>query len=160
MGELVITSPKFGTHTVLYDDVDERLIKSYLWRPVQTKGSRTFYATTHANGRNLRMHRVILGEYDPKNKLDHINGNGIDNRRSNLRRCDSQQNSMNSQIYKNNRLGLKGVSKMKYGYKATISINREPIYLGFFKTPEEAANAYDSKAIELFGEFARLNFPT
>jgi len=92
--------------------------------------------------------------------VDHINGNGLDNRKFNLRICTQQQNVQNSR----SKGKFKGAydSKEKNRKKRWISkigLNGKTIHIGHFKTEKEAARAYDKKAIELFGEFANLNFP-
>lgn len=105
------------------------------------------------------MHRIIMNLFDRNLFIDHINHNGLDNRKCNLRIVTNRQNHMNSRSFK-------GTSKYKgiYWHKATtkwcsrIMFMREIIYLGEFNNEEEAAKMYDKKAIELFGNFAKLNF--
>ncbi len=102
------------------------------------------------------MHRQIMNT--PKGKYtDHINGNTLDNTKNNLRICTQAENSRNSRS-KNN--GYKGVIKRTNhnSYMAQIELQGKVFYLGNYKTAELAAKAYDKKAIELFGEFAKLNF--
>lgn len=105
----------------------------------------------------IYMHREIL-----KNEkfIDHINGNGLDNRKENLRECSHKENIRNRNKQKNNTSGFKGVfwDKNKNVYKAQIKVNQKNIYLGSFTDKEEAAKIYDKAAIKYFGEFARLNF--
>jgi len=110
------------------------------------------------------IHRAVMGY--PKNMfVDHINGNPLDNRKENLRVCTPSENIQNCKPRRNSRSGYKGVWLSKDGLKikAYIAVpgtsGKETIRLGSFKTLEEAARAYDAKARELFGEFARLNFP-
>lgn len=115
------------------------------------------YATRAAG---VRMHRVILAA--PKGAhVDHINGDTLDNRRSNLRFCTDSQNQMN-------RRAVRGVSKFKgvvwqkrasgNGFwKATITKDGVVRYLGSFHTDLEAAAAYNSAALELYGAFAAIN---
>jgi len=117
--------------------------------------------------KTLLMHRLIM-DADENSFVDHIDGNGLNNKKENLRFATKSQNAQNK-IRKNNSTSkYKGVhyastekNNLKKPWKAYIQnphINKK-IHLGFFLTEEEAAKAYDKKALELFGEFARLNFP-
>lgn len=117
------------------------------------------------------MHRYILdlgcdNTYtDPV--IDHIDGNGLNNTKSNLRLCNRSQNAMNKKLKSNSKTGWRGVTrpktknyKLKKPWKAYIRPKGQSfITIGYYKTAEEAAKAYDEKAKELFGEFAKLNFP-
>ena len=93
--------------------------------------------------------------------VDHINGNPLDNRKSNLRICTNAENQRNRGVNKNNTSGYKGVcwAKQNKKWKARIKHNGKLIHLGYYKDKEEAARAYDKKAKELHGEYAYLNFP-
>lgn len=116
----------------------------------------TVYAHTTIDGRPTGLHRQITDA--PNGKLvDHWNGNGLDNRRPNLRVCSNQENSRNSRPV--NRRPLKGVSwKESQGkWRAYIRHNGIQIHIGSFSTALDAADAYDREAIKLFGEFAKLN---
>jgi len=154
-----LTQGKFA----IIDDEDWDLVKGYKW--YANKQGNTFYAITNIRKPDgtrtlLYMHRLLLdlkkGEY-----CDHINHNGLDNRRCNLRSVTKQQNQMNQQKNKNGSCEFKGVSYYKRDKKwlAQIKINGKRIFLGYFNTPLEGALAYDRKAKELFGEYANLNFP-
>lgn len=90
--------------------------------------------------------------------VDHKNGDGLDNRRRNLRLCTRSQNCRNRNININHKSGFKGVAINSNGsIIAQIKIKGEAIYLGSFKTKEKAARAYDKAALRLFGAFARTN---
>ena len=109
------------------------------------------------------LHRVILERLLSRPLLkgevvDHINMNKLDNRRENLRVATRSQNQENRGMPRNNKSGYKGVSWVKKDKKWTARIkhNKEAYSLGFFKTPEEAYQAYCDKARELHGEFANL----
>lgn len=105
------------------------------------------------------MHREILG-CAANEKVDHRNGNGLDNRRENLRRCTQSENLMNKRMGVNNTSGFKGVSATPRGrWRSYINVYGNRMHIGVFDTPEEAATAYDKKAKKYFKEFAVLNFP-
>lgn len=86
--------------------------------------------------------------------IDHINRDRTDNRLCNLRRATAAQNVINSKIRVDNTSGVKGVSRAKDRWMATITYKQEQIYIGTFSTVQEAAAARKKKAFELFGDFA------
>ncbi len=112
-----------------------------------------------------QSHRFYLSKGRTASGLvvDHINHNGLDNRKENLRICTVAENCRNSRPSKRkNKLSkYKGVSfdKKRKVYRVLIWHNKKQYFLGTFKNETEAAKAYDRKARELFGEFAYLNFP-
>ena len=125
-------------------------------------GGKTSYAQTsigfgRGNRKLLQLHRLIAGENGKP--VDHKNGCGLDNRKSNLRSCSNSENTRNQSLRKDNTTGYKGVSyrKQRGKYRACIEINSRHKHLGHFNCPTAAAIAYDKAAIEHFGEFARLN---
>lgn len=113
------------------------------------------------NGLNLQEHRVIwawfYGKW-PDHIIDHRDNNAENNRIKNLRECSHSQNTMNSKLRSDNASGYKGVSwcKMANKYVANINIGGVRSRLGYFESAEEAGKAYASAAINLHGEFARL----
>jgi hypothetical protein len=116
-----------------------------------------FYAATVINGKSVAMHRMLMSP--PRGMLvDHIDGNGLNNCRSNLRLCTRKQNRRNTRPqHKSSR--FLGVIRRGYRYLAKITHNGRTQHLGTFTNEIEAARARDRKARELFGEFAWLNFP-
>ena len=115
--------------------------------------------TNKENGLKLvRLHRVLI-QPSKSELVDHIDGNPLNNRRSNLRICTSAENSRNARISKNNVSGYKGVSWAKrcQKYRASIGVDHKQIHLGLFSNPEDAAEAYNRAALLHHGEFASLN---
>lgn len=138
----------------LVDDEDFEWLSQWRWAARENQ-SGTFYAVRYQVHRVIQMHRVIM-EAPKELEVDHKNGDALDNRRCNLRLCTHQQNMHNRKLSKNNTSGYKGISFRKRSQKWYASIN---VFIGSYDTSEEAARAYDTKAIELFGEFAKPNFP-
>ena len=154
-------------------DVYPRIAKSK-WRLCKTKGKSTPYAERSIRlpaGRYSRilMHRQILNLCQKPNPprtpvanlvIDHINRNGLDNRKANLRLATVAQNAWNSRKRKS-RSRFKGVCfiKQKRKFRACIWANRKRIHLGYFQNETDAAKAYDHAAKKLHGYFASLNFP-
>ena len=103
------------------------------------------------------LHRILLGF--PAEESDHVNGDGLDNRRCNLRAATHSQNNCNKPAQSRNTSGYKGVSQRKDTgrWDARVTMQGRQVCLGSFDTPEKAAEAYDKAALELQGEFARPN---
>jgi hypothetical protein len=110
----------------------------------------------------IKMHRVIMGDVEGK-FIDHINHDGLDNRKANLRFATTQQNTWNKRKQKGNYSSqYKGVHwvKSEKNWRAVITCNKRVIYIGRFDDEKAAAMAYDAKAKELFGEYAAPNLPS
>ena len=155
--EIVLTQGKVA----IVDEMDYERLNKYKWHA--KKDGNTYYAARKSerlNGKQttIRMHREILSVL-PGQQIDHINHNGLDNRRANLRLCTYSQQQQN-------RLPQKAFSKYKgvwqdprsKRWQVAIRINGKRTYLGYYVNEIEAAKAYDKKATQLFGEFANLNF--
>jgi len=144
----------------IVDDEDAKLVLEYKW------SARVLHHTTYAftnivlptsKRTILFMHNLIMGYIG----VDHIDRNGLNNRKSNMRSATKAQNNMNRGVHGDNTSGFKGVafSKRDKKWRARIQLKYRTIYLGVFTSKEGAALAYDKAAKELFGEFAVLNFP-
>lgn len=162
MKQIPLSQGKFA----LVDDEDFENLNQWKWYAL--KGVSTWYAVRNVRSldgkqHTLQMHRFILNIHDSKIFIDHSDHDGLNNQRYNIRKCTRAQNTSNSQKRKNRLSKYKGVSfyiakgKYKY-YIAQIVHNQKKIFLGQFKIEKDAAKAYDTKAIELFGEFANINF--
>lgn len=139
---------------VLIDDEDADLVGICKWHLFDGNGG--FYVRGKVNGRFVLMHRFLLSISDPDVRVDHRNGNGLDNRRSNLRLANASQNAANSGKRSLKR-PYKGVYRNGAGWSSSITVNRKQWHLGTYKTPEQAAVAYDLTAVQVYGEFAKCN---
>lgn len=146
----------------IVDDEDYGRLKQYKWHCL--KQPVNFYAVrSKKKGRNqtqLRMHRLIMGAPVGMD-VDHRNHDGLDNRKCNLRLCTRQQNHRNRRKRKKCSSIYKGVcwDKVCNKWKSYIMKSYKSHHIGYFGAEFDAAKSYDAKAKELFGEFAKLNFP-
>ena len=148
--------------TALVDDEDFAWLSKCKWYAWEKPNRNTAYALRaegkKPNRHTISMHREIMNVL-PGIYIDHIDGNGLNNQKKNLRLCASSENQMNSKLRRNSKSGLKGVSFKKEQGKwvAQIQAHKKRKHIGYFNTKEEAAKAYDETARELFGEFANTN---
>ena len=148
--------------TVLVDNEDYKELMTKTW--YAQEGNKTWYAYVTLiidnKPKSIAMHRCIMDlELNDPRQVDHINGNGLDNRKINLRLATNQQNCFNvAPKHKDKTSIFKGVYKTKSGkYEAQIKLNYKSNSLGRYNTPEEAAKVYDSVAMFYVGEFAYTN---
>ena len=146
----------------MVEDGDFELVASVKWR-LRTCG-RNRYAVTVIDGREMFMHRLIMHAAKGTN-IDHIDGNGLNNQRANLRFCTRAENFRNAghRQTPGRTSRFKGVWRIKERcqrcWRAGITANYVYRNIGTYWTEEEAARAYDEAAHLLHGDFARLNFP-
>lgn len=151
-----------GFALVSPEDYDRVVAHPYPWRVAEYEGLRYAVSQSRAGrgSRTLYMHRFIMDS--PRlMAVDHVNSNGLDNTRSNLRIATTTQNGQNRRKIKAKSSAFKGVSyvKRRDKWEASIRISGVLKHLGRFNDEVEAAYAYDVAARSYFGEFARPNFP-
>lgn len=146
------------------DAIDVPLVQPYRWLFRKRQGGDNYYAHTNAkkDGQDvwIMLHRLLLSPPDGM-VIDHINGDGLDNRRCNMRITTVTQNNRNRGKGRNNSSGFKGVywSSVENKWRVQIRNGKGKVWIGKFNDLTEAARAYDKAARELHGEFAVLNFP-
>jgi hypothetical protein len=156
MKEIPLTNGQIA----LVDDGDYERVRRITWCASPAKY--TTYArstgTRETGGKSVKLHRFILNAPTGMD-VDHRDQNGLNCQRRNLRVCSRAQNSMNRRT-QNHSSDYKGVTLLRRWskWRATIKVDGKKIHIGYFSNPKAAAQAYDAKARELFGEFARTNF--
>ena len=159
---MTIEIPLTKGKTALIDDEDYHLVNQFKWYAIVRRSAKSerWYVETSNQGKHILMHRFIL-EIPSGLQCDHINGNGLDNRRCNLRIVTNTQNQMNTNKRKNKCSSrFKGVvwDKERRKWIAYITLNQKSHYLGRFSSEIEAAKVYDKAAKKHFREYAKLNF--
>lgn len=159
-----ISTKRYPDKFALVDDEDFNDLSRFKWSAERRELADTFYAirrTLKEEGpsRMVRMHAQIMGA--AVRRIDHKDGDGLNNTRLNLRPCTHTENMRNRRKHQDQpRSQFKGVRPMPRGrWHAAITIDRKRIHIGAFGSEEEAARAYDARAASEFGEFARKNFP-
>jgi len=143
-----------GKFVALVDDEDYEYLNQFRWS-ASKQGTR-IYAKRYSKIKNeKRMHRLIMNTPDGM-EVDHIDHNGLNNQKSNLRICNRSQNSANKKPMGGRK--YRGICHHGGKVLSYIAKDGEQINLGSYETEDEAAKAYDKKALELYGEFANLNF--
>lgn len=175
MRKIQAKSPKYGVKYVMVDDEDYDLVSKFKWDLTKRRGHEFRVQKTKTKDNEYYfMHRLIMGITDKKIIVDHIDRNHFNNRKENLRICNSQQNSWNHGKHKPSSSKYIGVSfstrqvknKRKRGiilsapspaWRAKIRKDKKNVHLGWFSDEKDAAKAYNKAAIEAFGEFANIN---
>jgi len=154
----VKTIPLTQGQVALVDDADYEYLNRFKW--YANKICRTYYAVRNVRRGKILMHRAILDAPDGL-EVDHINGDGLDNRRLNIRLCSHSENDRSQRLHHRNKTGFKGVffykNNSKNPYGVQIALNRKTIRLGYYPTAKAAARAYDAAALKHHGEFALTN---
>lgn len=141
----------------LIDDADAELVSGYAWYSFSVR--RVEYVAAGWGGKRIYLHRLIA-QPEKGQEVDHINCDGLDNRRSNLRVCSHAQNLANQRHQeRETHSRYKGVTYNKRHGKWMAQAKARKIHynLGTFKSEDDAARAYNAFAVNAFGEFARLN---
>jgi hypothetical protein len=147
-----------GLFTTVDDDMYDYLMQ---WKWYASKsGNGNWRAVRIANRKWVAMHRVIMNASSGMD-VDHINGNDLDNCRSNLRVCTHAENMFNQRVRSDSTTGIKGVytviNKKTIKYRAQIQFGKKQIHLGTYFNIEDAARAYDIAAKKHHGDFANTN---
>lgn len=157
------TIPLTQGKVALVDDADYAWLNQWKWQAM--RNGYTFYVARRIHvakdkKRLEQMHRLILGLQSGDNLLiDHIDGDGLNNQRVNLRVCTIAQNRRHSKKRMVGTSRYKGVCWHRGGdkWQSTIRVNKKQIHLGLFDSETSAASAYNRAASKHFGEFALLN---
>ncbi len=146
-----------GKYKAIVDDEDFEWLSNFKWQ-IYNPRQYPYAVTILSNGKQLLMHRMILNA--PRELIvDHKDGNGLNNQRSNIRLCTRKENVRNCPRYSHNTSGYKGVCWIapKRKWRAQYQIDRKCKVVGYFDNIIDAARAYN-KAIKIaFGEFASPN---
>ena len=157
----IIKIPLTRGYVAIVDAIDADLL-AFKWYTLNGKHSERVRAIRHLNKKTIHLSRIILErvigrDLSSVELADHIDGNTLNNVRSNLRVASHTENMRNRKKRKESKLPYKGIEKDHNRWRARISFNGKRIHIGHYMTPEEAYEAYKAKARELFGEFARFD---
>lgn len=159
--KLISLGGRGGNHVALVDDDDYPELIKLNWWAAKTRGEIVYaMSKINVNGRRVPiwMHRIVL-KPGRRYRVDHWDGNGLNNQKKNLRRANFSQNQANSRRPKNNKSGFKGVcwNKRLGKWIAQIGVRRRVTHIGVFEDKKDAARAYDQAAEKAFGRFSLTN---
>lgn len=158
MSVILLTQGK----SAIVDDEDYEMLMKYKWHYSEYGDGKGYAKTNNRNKKGepalLRMHRLVMKAKSTQ-KVDHINMNTLDNRKSNLRFVTQSQNMINARIRKNNTSGYKGVCflKREQKWRANTWKDGKQIWIGDYNNIKDAAHAYNAVVSKLHGEYALLN---
>ncbi len=146
-------------YLAMIDTADTHFVAGWNWRAL-VDGNTVYAVRKDCSGpkqRSVKMHRIIMGNPEGL-EIDHKDGDGLNNRRNNLREATRSQNNHNQRRSKNNTSGFKGVTWHKAGgkWQAQIMMDGRKRFLGLHATPEAAHTAYCKASAELHGEYGRV----
>lgn len=146
-------------YTALVDDSDYPLVSQHKWLYVGS-GYAGRFVTRNNKKKLVYLHRFLL-DAQPGQRVDHINGDRLDNRRENLRRVTLYQNQQNRKCPTHTTSGKKGVCwhRQMRKWHVRISVNGTRMHLGYYDDLETAALLYDAAARQFFNGYARPNYP-
>lgn len=147
-------------YSTIIDAIDADLAALKWWVRFGHRSDSKYATHTSKSKKKVQLHRLILSrvlgrDLLPTEYVDHIDGDGLNNCRSNLRLATLSQNNINSRGNRRNKSGYRGVSFNRNCklWVAFLGIGGKQVNLGYFKTPEEAYEAYKRKAKEVYGDF-------
>jgi hypothetical protein len=144
-----------SSFVAVVDDEDYELLIKYKWY-LNTSSSGNKYPRTRIKNKNIRMHKLLLDAQ----LVDHVDGDGLNNQRANLRPSNKSLNAVNQRLrtHRSKTALFKGVYLYKPNkWRAQTTLQGKKIYLGTFDSAVDAARAYDAKIVEIFGEHALTN---
>ena len=147
---------------VLVDDEDLPLLAGRSWCANLGSAKRTHYAMGYpaekGSKRQIPMHRLLMGlRHGDRRVVDHLNGNGLDNRRCNLEVVTQSENIQRRMVNGQKKAGFRGVQKQGRKWLVVVTKNYRPITIGRFLDQTEAARAYDTAVVAQFGPTAMTN---
>lgn len=156
MKKIILSNEVFA----LVDDEDFKNFNKFNWH-IDNRGSKIYAKKNCPSGKTAYLHREIMQKLNKSNlEIDHIDGNGLNNQKNNLRLATRSQNMANTSVHKDNKSNCKGVcwDKDRSKWMVRICKNYKVINIGRFKNKKEAIKAYNEKALRMFGKFALINF--
>lgn len=153
--KIIKLSKKYET---IVDDEDYEYLNQWKWYTFKSRPN-LIYVTRRINNKTIYLHRFILNITNKNTIIDHIDGNPLNNQKSNLRICTQSENMQNARKHKNCSSKYKGVcwDKNRNKWIVNLDINKKRIHIGRFNLEKDAALAYNKAATKYFGSFAKLN---